>query len=389
MYGRGLKNLGATSYLSAILHVLAEIPELANSIMDCAAREVQEQRYDKTPNVLIALASIIERLRSPIEGSEGEDVDAPGGRQTAVSPKPLCDAFGWGIADLMRPEDVGEVLPMILNHIIKKHKDVAAPIQGLLVNVIEGMVPADCPHKYMRQEEFITVTLQMPPRRIQDMLDRLCCRDALRGDNKYFCDSCEGKRDSWKGVQLHTLPPVLLLSPRRNQFNFNTFQTEKVYDHVHIPPTLDVKPWLVKEKAEEQDEKLCLYRTSLGVVVDAFVGMPMMQSLREMVIDYICTDVSIYTLTGVVAHKGSATVGFYQAYFRQEEIGPSTRGNQGKWRMYCDENVTELDDQAMTELGFLGGKEERPDLGRVDQPSSYMLVYRRLDGPLRALCEGA
>ena len=39
--------------------------------------------------------------------------------------------------------------------------------------------------------------------------------ERLSGDNKYFCDNCQEKRDALRSQTLRALPPVLIFSLNR------------------------------------------------------------------------------------------------------------------------------------------------------------------------------
>ena len=44
----------------------------------------------------------------------------------------------------------------------------------------------------------------------------------LEGDNAYFCEKCEVKRDTLKRCSIKHLPNVLFLELKRFEFNFDT-----------------------------------------------------------------------------------------------------------------------------------------------------------------------
>ncbi len=51
----------------------------------------------------------------------------------------------------------------------------------------------------------------------------------MDGDNKYECDRCNRKTAADRSVALRTLPPVLLVSLNRFEYDMLTAQRRKVY----------------------------------------------------------------------------------------------------------------------------------------------------------------
>ena len=74
----------------------------------------------------------------------------------------------------------------------------------------------------------------------------------LDGDNAYFCDKCELKRDTLKRCSIKRLPNVLFLELKRFEFNFDTMQKIKVNDYCSFPMDLDMKPYS-QEHISRQD----------------------------------------------------------------------------------------------------------------------------------------
>lgn len=110
--------------------------------------------------------------------------------------------------------------------------------------------------------------------------------DKLDGDNKLFCDNCNEKTDTMKGVLLQKLPPILTIDLNRFDFDYNTFQRVKVNDRFEYPLELNLSGFLDPESVETPDS---------------------------------CE----YELKSVIIHRGGAYAGHYHAFI-QDELGEGT-----------------------------------------------------------------
>jgi ubiquitin C-terminal hydrolase len=63
--------------------------------------------------------------------------------------------------------------------------------------------------------------------------------EMLEGDNSYFCEKCEVKRDT----TIKRLPNVLFLELKRFEFNFDTMTKFKVNDYCEFPMQLDLQKY--------------------------------------------------------------------------------------------------------------------------------------------------
>jgi ubiquitin C-terminal hydrolase len=67
--------------------------------------------------------------------------------------------------------------------------------------------------------------------------------EMLEGDNSYFCEKCEVKRDTLKRTTIKRLPNVLFLELKRFEFNFDTMTKFKVNDYCEFPMQLDLQKY--------------------------------------------------------------------------------------------------------------------------------------------------
>lgn len=129
---------------------------------------------------------------------------------------------------------------------------------GSLVNEV---ICKDCPHQSEREEPFQNIQLVVKNKKsIQESLEAYIEGDMLEGDNAYFCDKCERKRNALKRYSIKRLPNVLFLMLRRFEFNYDTMTKFKVNDYCSFPIDLDMSPYCQEvitrnELLKEMDEK--------------------------------------------------------------------------------------------------------------------------------------
>ena len=76
-----------------------------------------------------------------------------------------------------------------------------------------------------------------------ESLEDFVAGEMLEGDNAYFCEQCEAKRDTLKRCTIKRLPNVLFLELKRFEFDFDTMSKIKVNDFCSFPMELDMKAY--------------------------------------------------------------------------------------------------------------------------------------------------
>jgi len=110
-----------------------------------------------------------------------------------------------------------------------------------------------CPHYSEREEQFMAIPLQVKNKKsILEGLETFVEGEMLEGDNAYYCEKCECKRDTLKRCAIKRLPNVLFLELKRFEFNFDTMQKYKINDYCSFPMELDMKPYS-QEHISRQD----------------------------------------------------------------------------------------------------------------------------------------
>ncbi|XP_027330791.1 ubiquitin carboxyl-terminal hydrolase 26-like isoform X2 [Abrus precatorius] len=147
-----------------------------------------------------------------------------------------------------------------------------------------------------KMEDFYELELNvMGLKGLDESLDDYLTLEELRGDNRYFCESCKTRVDATRSIKLCTLPDVLNFQLKRYVFLPQTTTKKKITSAFSFPAELDMRHRLSEPSQFEM----------------------------------------IYDLSAVLIHKGTAVnSGHYIAHIKDE--------NTGQWWEFDDEHVTNL-----------------------------------------------
>jgi ubiquitin carboxyl-terminal hydrolase 34 len=199
----------------------------------------------------------------------------------------------------------------------------------------------ECEHVSERVEPFFAVQCDIAGKaNLQESLQAYVQGDVMEGDNKYKCESCDGKFvDAVKRTCLKDAPDNLIFHLKRFEFDLNDFSRRKIYDHFAFPETLDISPY----KAD-------------------YLSDPS-QPCQE----------DLFDLVGVLVHTGTCENGHYYSYIRQrpsESTAPT-------WVEFNDSEVTLFDPTEIADRTFGGFTEGEGYTRQIKQFSAYMLFYQR------------
>lgn len=266
------------------------------------------------------------------------------------STKPLTDCFGQGFSAGVQ-HDVHELNRILFDRIEKQLRGTA--IQNVMNQLYRGtlvnrILCQECGHKSEREEDFLDVSLVVGD--FKDMLESFASAvtdEELSGDNKYECSGCNKKVDALKGARIRVLPPVMIVSLSRFEYNKVTWQRVKNSKSFPFPRQLDMKAYMENPGDQEQ----------------------------------------LYDLFGVVIHRGDqASHGHYHAYLldllnesgnvgkpASEVLGEGAEGVFEGWYDFNDSSVSPISNSKVeTQFGGAANKSE----------CAYMLIYRHRTSPL-------
>uniref|UniRef100_A0A6Q2XSQ1 Ubiquitin carboxyl-terminal hydrolase n=1 Tax=Esox lucius TaxID=8010 RepID=A0A6Q2XSQ1_ESOLU len=300
----GLRNLGNTCFMNAILQSLSniqlfscyfkELPAVALRSGKTAGRRMYHTRSQGDTSV-----SLVEEFRKTL-------CSLWQGNPTAFSPDSLFYVV-WKIMPIIQP--VGQSSPVNLNG---SSTVVTSIFGGVLQNEVNCLV---CGTESRKYDPFLDLSLDIPSqfrhKRTKDQEPGPTCTllDCLRSFTDleeldetefYMCHKCKKKQKSTKKFWVQKLPKVLCLHLKR--FHWTSYLRNKVDTYVEFPlRDLDMRGYLLEPE----------------------------NSLRGG---------CLYDLAAVVVHHGSGVgSGHYTAYGRQE----------GRWYHFNDSTVTPTEEETV------------------------------------------
>ena len=312
----GLKNLGNTCYMNSIMQQLYMIPAFRKAML-----EVDDSKFGVEPNDQNALYQI-KRIFGGLMELE----------KLFYNPKRLCGALknmdGSPIDPLVQ-QDVDEFFNMLIDRIenlikgTKEEKVMKNLFCGALAN---QFISQQCPHVKEREELFMAIQLDVKARHsLKESLEKYVEGEMLEGDNAYYCEKCDAKRDTLKRTTLKRFPNILFLELKRFEFNFDLMAKIKINELVEFPMELDMTPYSYHH----------IQRADLQAKMEESNISP--EDLTEdetATLNRVLTpDYYQYSLKGVVVHHGTADSGHYYSFIKDRE------GSEC-WFEFNDDKVT-------------------------------------------------
>ena len=338
----GLGNQGATCYMNSLLQTLYMTPEFR--------REIYKWKYD------------------PDQHGEAEDC-IPLQLQLLFGKLQLCDSsyidthaltksFQWSVRDGFQQHDVQEFCRVLFDAI---EQSVVGTSQAQFIkDLYEGtyfdyVQCRECGYESAREDKFLDLSLTVRSDfekvyndSVEKALLNFVKEEALTGQNQYFCEQCQEKRDASKGLKFKSLPSVLVLQLKRFDFDYTTLQRIKLNDEVKFPVVLNMNAFVKSdgpvssdsesEAAEEvsrldslpnavtrpvaadlrivkDSDKPALRRDLIAVKKQAFSPAKKVDR-HKLVRKYWREGENVFELFSVMIHSGSALGGHYYAYIR-------------------------------------------------------------------------
>ena len=190
-----------------------------------------------------------------------------------------------------------------------------------------------------REEKLLNVDCQIRGKSdIHEALGSMTEVEIMEGDNQVFCDQCKKNTDTVLRTAISTLPNMLILSLKRFDLDFTTFETVKLNSRCAFGQTLNMKEYTLDglEAAERENA------ASGPDDMDTGTDDGAMNRLADE--DYE------YKLAGVLVHAGVAQGGHYYSFIKDR-----SPGSEEQWYRFDDEDVTSFDPSAIESECF-GGK---------------------------------
>lgn len=120
-------------------------------------------------------------------------------------------------------------------------KSVKSPIKSLFEGRLRSTLACqECGHTSERLDPFQHLSLDvqcaaLETRCLDQALAEYASEELLSGPNKWFCERCDKKVDATKRIELHELPPILVIHFKRFTYDFSTQRVQKKFANVTLP----------------------------------------------------------------------------------------------------------------------------------------------------------
>ena len=176
-----------------------------------------------------------------------------------------------------------------------------------------------CPHRYEREQSFIALNLTVKSNNLQESLDQFVKGELLEGDNAYFCEKCQEKRNTIKRMCIRKLPSTLVIQLKRFHYDWETNRAMKFDDFFQFPWTLEMGPYTVE-----------------GIQI-AEKSLSKKRDLSSKVVSHL------YDLVGITVHSGQANAGHYYSFIKDRRTDNNNTKRNNKWFKFNDTTVEEFE----------------------------------------------
>jgi ubiquitin carboxyl-terminal hydrolase 9/24 len=209
----------------------------------------------------------------------------------------------------------------------------------------------ECGLKTNREEDMMNIDCQIRNKvSIHEALSDMCEDEIMEGDNKVLCDSCKVKTNTVLRTAISKLPDVLVLSLKRFDLDYTTFETVKLNSRCEFGEALNMKKYTLQAKevleaadrSREDDTK-----SEFGSTMDLEESETKDGNEEEDPLSVLPDEDYEYRLAGVLVHAGVAQGGHYYSFIKDR--------TSAKWYRFDDEDVTPFDPSSIEHECF-GGK---------------------------------
>ena len=343
----GLKNLGATCYLNSLLQQLYMIPTFQKDIFNF---KIVDTLHNGNLNAL---------KESTIYNMQLSFANLKKSIMPFYPPISFIDsftkAFNGEPIRLGVQQDTDEFLSILCDKIEKEAKIYGKgnflenSFKGKITNEIVSL-EKNYPYYSQTNEDFYRITLDIKGyKSLEDALNAYVKEEILDGDNKYNVEKYKKKISIKKRTSLKKLGNVVIIHLKRFEFDFYTFQKNKLNDYLKFPLNINLKRW-----------------TTTYLRINE-VKDNMENNISEEEKDNLKDEKMNYELTGILIHSGAnLQSGHYYSLIKDQE--------SGKWYQFNDSSISEYNINENLENDCFGNIDSK-----VNQfgKGAYLLFYTK------------
>ena len=198
-------------------------------------------------------------------------------------------------------------------------------------------------HQTNREEKLLNVDCQIRGKSdIHEALNTMTEVETMEGNNQVFCDRCKKNTDTILRTAISELPNMLILSLKRFDLDYTTFETVKLNSRCAFGQSLNMKKYTL-EGLEAVEKAAETQSSNDPAPMDT-------DSVSDNALRHLPDDDYEYKLAGVLVHAGVAQGGHYYSFIKDR-----IAGSNGDWFRFDDDDVTPFD-PSLIEAECFGGK---------------------------------
>ena len=332
----GLVNQGATCYLNSLLQTLYHSRLLRQPILSWSFDA--GMHGEEALSIPRQLQTLFARLLLS--------------SRRALTTTALTKSFRWTDRDAFQQHDASELMCLLVSALEQSVEDPRAfldTIQGRYCASLRCLV---CGSVRDKVEPFSDISLDIEGcSDLAQALAKHTAPEVLAGENQTFCAKCARKTDTEKRLQLRSAPKVLFVQLKRFGFDFTLMQRVKHHGPLAFPPVVDLAPCFEPSSAAEaQAETETGSASKQGEGEKSGKGGDGSQpsssststtSTSTSPLGTATSSSTVYAISAVLVHSGSASSGHYYAYVKPD------RGAQ--WLRVDDERVYPVSAEVLPE----------------------------------------